>query len=105
MINFIYTAFLDILFPKKGLEREIDTLLPEHLFEKVHIQEHGGAVSLCTYKDPLIKQMVWLLKYKKSSHVAKLFASILYDCLIEDLSDDIIFSEGIERRRAISFFK
>lgn len=96
MFNSLFKILLDSIFPKKGLELEINNLLPEHLAEKLHIQERNEILSLFQYKDPLIKQMVWLLKYKKDRHVAQLFASALYDYLIEELSDEIIFSENVK---------
>jgi len=95
MLNSLYKNLLDIIFPQKGLEREISNLLPENLSDKLHIQECDGVTSLFQYKDPLIKQMVWLLKYKRDVRVAKLFASVLYDYLMEELSDEIVFSENV----------
>lgn len=95
MLNQLYKTLLDIIFPQKGLELEINNLTPEDLSEKLHIKEHDNVVSLFQYKDPLIKQMIWLLKYKWDRHVAHLFALALYDYLIEELADEIVFSEGV----------
>ena len=98
MLKSIFEILLNVIFPQKHIEKEIYSLLPEHLGEKLYIKEHKkeymNAVSLFKYKDPVIRQMIWLLKYKKNTHVAKLFASVLYDYLIEELSDEIIFSSG-----------
>ncbi|NQV92931.1 ComF family protein [Candidatus Kaiserbacteria bacterium] len=96
MFNTLYKTLLDIIFPQNAVEQRINTLPEDFLFEKLRIQEHGSIVSLFRYKDPLIKQMVWLLKYKKSIHVAHLFALTLYDYLIEELSDETVFSEGTQ---------
>ena len=96
MFNSLFKKILDLIFPRRGLELKIDSLSPEDLSEKLHIQESGDVVSLFRYKDPLIKQMVWLLKYKRNLHVAQLFASTLNDYLVEELSDEIVFSEGVK---------
>ena len=40
--------------------------------------------------------MICLLKYKGAKHVAKLFATIRYDQLIEELADEMIFSSGVK---------
>ena len=101
MLNSLYKIISDILFPQSELEREISGLSEDILSKKLHIQEYNKIVSLFQYKDPLIKQMVWLLKYKKNSHVAKLFASALYDFLIEELSDEIVFSGNISEDNKI----
>jgi competence protein ComFC len=95
MLNSLYKTLLDIIFPQKELELEISTLLPENLSGKLHIKETGESISLFQYKDTLIRQMVWLLKYKKNLHVAQLFASVLCDYLMEELSDEIIFSGNL----------
>lgn len=92
MFNSLYKIISDIIFPQSEVEREIDGLSEDILSKKLHIQEHNKIVSLFQYKDPLIKQMIWLLKYKRNLHVAKLFASILNDYLVEEISDEIIFS-------------
>ena len=92
MFNSLYKTLLDIIFPQNNLERKISNISEEKLSKKLHLSEYNDIVSLFQYKDPLIKQMVWLLKYKKDLHVARLFASALHDFLVEELSDEIMFS-------------
>jgi predicted amidophosphoribosyltransferase len=43
--------------------------------------------SLFNYKDPLVQQALWELKYRGNQRIAELFASLIYDELIEKLSD------------------
>jgi competence protein ComFC len=43
------------------------------------------------YRDPLIKKSIWLLKYKGKKKIANIFAIIMHDRIIEELSDLTIF--------------
>ena len=95
MMTSLYKTLLDIIFPQKELERKISTLSKDVLSEKLHIQERSGIVSLFEYKDPLIKKMIWLLKYKGNAYVAELFADSISEYLTEELSDDILFSKVV----------
>ena len=96
MFTSLYKTLLDIIFPQNEIEKEISSLSSDGLAEKLHTQEQNGVISLFRYKDQLIRQMIWLLKYKGDKHVAKLFATILHDHLIEELADEIIFSSGVK---------
>jgi len=92
----IYKTILNIIFPQNKIEEEIEELSPEGLSKKLYIKENWDVVSMFKYKDPLIKQMIWSLKYKGDKHVARLFASILNDYLVEEVSDEIVFNSGIK---------
>lgn len=85
---------LDMLFPKTAREREIETLTPQALASKLVLEEAHGTLALFSYRDPLIREMIWLLKYKKNARAAQLFATVLHDYLAEELSDATAFGEG-----------
>lgn len=95
MLNSLYKKILDLIFPQTDLEEEIHNLSSDQLSLKLSLKERGSVVSLFTYSDPLIRAMIWRLKYKRDTHVARLFAHNLSDYLMEELSDGMIFSEGI----------
>lgn len=92
MIRSALEKILDIVFPPSAIEREIRTLSPETLSEKLSISEHNGVTALFSYADPLIRQMIWRLKYKNDRRVAELFGEVLHDFLLEELADETIFS-------------
>ncbi len=94
MLNSLYKIILDLIFPQTSLEQEIRYLSSDQLSEKLSLQEPSSVVSLFIYNDPLIRQMIRRLKYKGDTHVARLFAHNLSDYLMEELSDEMIFSEG-----------
>ncbi|MEX0652414.1 MAG: ComF family protein [Candidatus Paceibacterota bacterium] len=95
-ITLLLKTILDIIFPQAGIERDIANTSPETLIKKLSLDTHEKVHFLFRYKDPLIKQMIWRLKYKKDTHVAHLFAVLLHDTLLEELSDTQLFSGDTE---------
>jgi competence protein ComFC len=47
--------------------------------------------SIFDFKDPVVKNSIWLLKYKNKKYFAEFFGEILYEKIIEELSDLEIF--------------
>ena len=54
-------------------------------------------ISLFSYKDSLIKKILWKLKYHQSQWVARPLGALLYDRLIEEIADkkDFLGSEWV----------
>ena len=81
------------------MEKAFDFLLPGEKIDSVTIDElsekilHGGKVDvdgtivLFNYSDPTVKHMIWSLKYKGNLKTAKLFAEVLSEYMLEELSD------------------
>jgi competence protein ComFC len=53
---------------------------------------HKATTYLFNYKNAIIKKALWSLKYKNNKEVGKIFARILYDKILEELSDEKLFS-------------
>ncbi|MES2087837.1 MAG: phosphoribosyltransferase family protein [Patescibacteria group bacterium] len=89
---FIY--ILELLLPQSKILKEIDALTPENL-KKLTLKNSGNlpkdTTAIFDYKNLLIKQMIWELKYRGNKKVAHLFAECLYDELAEELSEREIF--------------
>jgi competence protein ComFC len=47
--------------------------------------------SIFDYRDPAIKKSIWFLKYKNKKYLAEFFAEIIYEKIIEELSELEIF--------------
>lgn len=74
----LWTAFLDFVFGKAEIEERLRALTYEDLAEKTRRVILEPSVSaLFPYSDPLIKDMVWALKYRRNTHIAGLFAEAL----------------------------
>ena len=52
-----------------------------------------GAMSVFEYRDPLIRQLMWLLKYRRKVSVAERFGEVLAEHLIEELSVRNLFGD------------
>jgi len=87
-----FRAVLDFILPQNALEKQARECTAEILFSRLSLREIGGVTALFSYRDPLIRHMVWMLKYKGDRRVAELFASVLRDVLLEDLAEYALFS-------------
>lgn len=88
-------ASLDLLLPRSAVQKQIDGLGSASLGERLLIQKpfpEEDITALFPYRDPLIREMIWQLKYRKNEHVARLFASALHDFLLETYAEDLPFS-------------
>jgi competence protein ComFC len=56
--------------------------------------EHKNIFALYDYKDPLIKKIVWQLKYSHHRRLGKILGKILYNSLLEKISEINEFSKG-----------
>ncbi|MBI2618253.1 ComF family protein [Candidatus Kaiserbacteria bacterium] len=90
----VWEALLSIVFPHTGYGRKIRSMSDVEFSSMFHIEDVLGTVALFSYKNELIRHMVWLLKYKGDRRAAKLFAGALNDYLLEELSDTILFNGG-----------
>lgn len=93
MFSSLYNKILNLLFPQKELEKEISFLSADTLQQKMRISNHSDTTALFSYKDPLIRHMIWMLKYKGDRAVAKLFGAVLHSFLLEELSEKKMFEE------------
>ena len=90
-IDNILEKILDFLLPKG----KIDYVTVEELSKKILHDKRADfdvEIVLFNYRAPLIKKLIWSLKYKGSFKTAKLFAEVLSEYLLEELSDLNIFS-------------
>ncbi|MBU4536503.1 hypothetical protein KJ603_00500 [Patescibacteria group bacterium] len=46
-----------------------------------------NSIAILNYKNKIVKQAIWSLKFKNNVKISKLFGLILYDYLIEELAD------------------
>jgi len=81
---------LDFLFPKSLSLMELETLSAGELLNLLpssrEIQD-DSLVVLFDYKDPLVREMIWELKYKGNRKIAKKFAEILFDILQVEIAE------------------
>lgn len=90
----IIKTILDILFPFSEKRKRIESLTAERVLEtceKAEISDDKNVLSIFSYENQLIREVVHFLKYRGNETVAKLFAEILYSEIIEKMSEMTLF--------------
>src|SRR3989344_4850123 len=87
MLSFssLFGMVLDFLFPKKAQVRELEAMDACTFASKAQKAEgYAGKdiISLFEYKDSLVRQAIWELKYRGNKKVARLLSEVLYDELL-----------------------
>ncbi|MEA3399027.1 MAG: phosphoribosyltransferase family protein [Patescibacteria group bacterium] len=79
---------LDIIFPDfcLGCKKRGFLICPNCLEENT-LNNNNEILSLYEYKNPLIKEVLWRLKYKNDKRVANFFGKLIYQNFIEDFAD------------------
>lgn len=86
MFNFL----LDLLLPQKPLVRELLAMDAGEFAERAgRYNSPAGkdTVALFDYRDPLVKEAIWMLKYRGNKKIAALLAALLYEELIAFLAE------------------
>ena len=91
MFRHLLNALLDLLLPRCCFGcRQSGTVLCEKCAsarEPADPFDAPETYALFAYRDPVIRRMIWALKYRGGQAVGLTFGSLLYDYLTEDLSD------------------
>lgn len=98
-MHFLNTI-LDIVFPvkcilcrKSGVDLCLDCLKDTPAAERECAK---WIFPLYDYRNPIIKKSLWLLKYKGKRRLANVFAEIIYDKILEELSELSILENFVE---------
>lgn len=87
-------GLLNFLLPKSPEETRLQKITAEDLYSRIaRPGEQEGVRTLFDYRDPLIRELLLSLKFHGNRRAAKIFAQVLYEGLIEDLSDAKLFSD------------
>ena len=96
----LLNTLLDIIFPvnciscgKTGIDLCITCLMNSPSAER---ESAKWIFPLYDYRHPLIKKALWLFKYKGKKRLASIFAEILYEKIIEELSDLSVMENFVE---------
>lgn len=91
----ILEYLLSLILPKNNNILEIENMSEEDILEKVPKAEYldnEKIKPIFKYKDKIAKNAIWEIKYNKNKKIIKKFSKILYEFILEDLSDEIFFS-------------
>ncbi len=92
----ILNLLLSLIFPSRDAETRIANISLESFSRQatplLHGREKDGFLILFEYSDKLVKQAIWEMKFHKNGKAVEIFANLMYDRLIEELSDASVFS-------------
>ncbi len=99
MLKKILSKLLDILFPENCIGcKQPDTLLCDQCISKIRPAERESArqiLSFFDYRDPVMKEAMWKLKYGKKRHIAQILGNALYERSMEEIADMRSFTLGL----------
>ncbi len=97
-LKYICDGVLSLLFPDRCAGCTLSgTALCELCVRKLRTAEREtarGIVAAFDYRDPIIRQVLWQLKYYRRSHLGPIVGTLLYETLIEEVSELRIFASG-----------
>lgn len=93
MLRKIFELLLSIILPKESNVLEIENLDIEYISNLPKAKELDGNIkALFKYKDKIVKQAIWEIKYKKNQKILEKFTKVFYDYILEELSDERLFN-------------
>ena len=107
----IKNLFIDFLFPKNRKVLELEALSTDTLLKTLpradfarpkagFVEPKAGnlkdkyTIALFDYAHPLVKEIVWEIKYKGNRQIANKLGAILYDVIIGELEDLNLFESA-----------
>jgi len=91
----ILNTILNILFPVNCIScgKSNEDLCPEciNTFPEAERETLPWVSPLYDYRHPPIKKSIWLLKYKSKIRFANVYASLMYDRMLEELAELAMF--------------
>ncbi len=94
----IKKSILNILFPVRCAGcGKMDEIICNRCFSEIPSAEREterDIVALFDYRDPLIRKIIWELKYHHKKYLGEKLGEILYESLAEEIEDLRLFSLG-----------
>ena len=92
----LWRSSLDFLFPRKCLGCGVEkTWLCRDCLDylpRSYAPIEDKIFSVFDYGSPVVKQIIWRLKYKRSLELAEILAKPMHDLLLEELEDELIMT-------------
>lgn len=90
----IIDSILDFILPNDTLIIEIENMSEIDILNTVpgaNDMKDGKYKALFQYKNSLSKKAIWAIKYNKNQKITKKFSSLLYEFVLENISDEMTF--------------
>ncbi|MSU56083.1 MAG: ComF family protein [Candidatus Taylorbacteria bacterium] len=89
-VHIVWNWLLDIVFPQKPLVRELERMDASEFSSQAEKTDGFAGktiISLFSYRDSLVREAVWELKYRGNKKVAELLGTLMYDELLAFLEE------------------
>ncbi len=94
-INYFFKKIVDVFFPDTcvgcGLKDSLLCDVCKKRLLSASSAEHSFITSIFSYKDPFVKRLIWLLKYKNAKRVTGIFAPYIASSMLEFLGEEKLF--------------
>lgn len=98
LIKSIINFFLEIIFTSKclGCNKNGEEICLDCIdnIKRTERQTEHDILAVYDYRDPLIKNIIWKLKYHHTGRFGKKLGELLYTSLLEEIQEIQIFSQG-----------
>ena len=89
-------SIFDLVLPKDAEIAEIENLSKIdilNLIPEANEIENQKYKAVFQYKNKLTRKAIWAIKYRKNQKILKNFSEFLYEFILENISDEIMFSK------------
>ncbi len=86
-VNFIF----NLILPADSDMSDFQELCADEVFnklQKVHTQKYSGVFAIFSYKDKLVRKMIWQMKFRECHWVSELFAQFLCEKILRTIASD-----------------
>ncbi len=94
-LKYFANLILDLILPKDFEEIEIENMPEADIFGIVKEADdikNNRYEALFQYKNKLSKRAIWAIKYRKNQKITEKFSNMLYEFILENISDEMAFS-------------
>lgn len=92
----LFNLILDFLFPQSSPVISIENMTADEIVRKIPKAREIDELemkALLDYRNELAKQAIWEIKYRKNEKLIAVFCELLYEYMLDELSDRILFSD------------
>lgn len=93
-IDLIQTLF-DFILPKDPDISDIENMSEDYIQENIPIAndiKNSNYRAVFQYKNKIVRKAIWAIKYNKNKKIINKFSKIMYELILDDISDELLFS-------------
>lgn len=93
----LFGIIADFLFPQKSIVKEIEGMDAEKFRKEAFLADINPNLTsqniypLFRYRNPIVKEAIWQIKYKGNKKITNTIAELLYEEIIGELENETLF--------------